>query len=88
MSLTISEAVRLHGLEYLRGKPIDAGGGPPLYICDRDLDSAIALWADEPHNAHLHRRFYGSEVRNDTKRCLWIYSSYTLKEEEYAAAPL
>lgn len=75
--LTIKEAIQVHGLEYLRGKQI-TDGARALYIHDCDLDSAIALWADEPENAHLNRRFYGAETRNDPMGCVWIYSSYQL----------
>ena len=48
--------------------------GEPLYISDSSLDETIKLWADEPENAHLTRRFYGAEVRNGS-RVRWIYSS-------------
>lgn len=76
--ITIKETIRLHGLEFLRGRAV-TDGTRTLYIHDKDLDAAIALWADEPENAHLQRRFYGAEARN-AEMCEWIYSSYLVVE--------
>lgn len=77
--MNIKEAIQKHGLEFLRGRAI-TDGLRRLYIHDNDLDAAIALWADEPENAHYQRRFYGSEERNGNL-CVWIYSSYEIAED-------
>ena len=77
--MTITEAIRKHGLEFLRGRVV-TNGNQRLIINDKDLDAAIELWEDEPENAHRHRRFYGSEVRNDPMHCLWIYGSFQVEE--------
>lgn len=81
MKMTIKNAIMQHGLEVLRGKPIDDGSGTPLYISDSDLDAAIALWEDEPENAHQHRRFYGATVRN-ANLVRWIYSSQMVEIDD------
>jgi hypothetical protein len=73
MTMTIKEAIRRYGLESLRGRPIPTDG-EPLYISDSSLDETIELWANEPENAYLTRRFYGAEVLNGD-RVRWIYSS-------------
>ena len=78
--MNITEAIKTHGLEYLRGRPI-ADGSRRLFIHDDDLNAAIALWADEPENAYRQRRFYGGESRN-APMCAWIYGSYTVLEDE------
>ena len=75
-ALTITEAIKLYGLEFLRGRAVTDGHGT-LYIHDKDLDAAIALWADEPDKAYLQKRFYGAEERN-APMCRWIYGSYRL----------
>lgn len=77
--MTITEAIRKHGLEFLRGRVV-TNGNQCLIINDKDLDAAIELWEDEPENAHRQRRFYGSEVRNDPMHCLWIYGSFQVEE--------
>ena len=73
-ALTITEAVKMYGLPFLRGRPV-TDGHRTLYIHDRDLDAAIALWADEQDKAYLQKRFYGGEARNSAM-CLWIYGSF------------
>lgn len=77
--MTITEAIRKHGLEFLRGRAV-INGSQRLIINDKDLDAAIELWEDEPENAYRQRRFYGSAVRNDPMRCVWIYGSYQVEE--------
>lgn len=77
--MTITEAIRKHGLEFLRGRVV-TDGSQRLIINDKDLNAAIELWQDEPGNAYRQRRFYGSEVRNDPKHCLWIYGSFQVEE--------
>ena len=77
--MTITEAIRKHGLEFLRGRVV-ANGSQRLIINDKDL------WEDEPENAYRQRRFYGSEVRNDPMHCVWIYGSYQV-EEAASATP-
>lgn len=57
--MTITEAIRKHGLEFLRGRVV-TNGNQCMIINDKDLDAAIELWEDEPENAHRQRRFYGS----------------------------
>ncbi len=84
MALTITEAIRKHGLEYLRGRAV-SNGTVRLYIHDSDLDAAIDLWADEPDKAYLQRRFYGAETRNDPLKCVWIYGCYLVEETEEEA---
>lgn len=81
--MTITEAIRKHGLEFLRGRAIIAGARR-LYIHDKDLDDAIALWADEPEHAHWQKRFYGSEVRNSSF-VVWIYGNAQLADEPTAS---
>lgn len=73
-AMTITEAIKKHGLEFLRGRAV-TDGADPLYIHDKDLDAAIALWSDEPENAYLQKRFYGGGERN-AEMCRWIYGSY------------
>jgi hypothetical protein len=85
MTVTITEAIKAHGLEYLRGRAI-MDGTRRLFINDKCLDSDIALWADEPENAYLTRRFYGSEVRNDPLCCVWIYGNATIADDEAQCA--
>jgi hypothetical protein len=72
--ITIKDAVKLHGLEWLRSRPV-AHGPYDVYINDEDLNAAIELWADEPENAFRNKRFYGSIIKNDPHHCCWIYSS-------------
>lgn len=76
-NLTIKEAIKQFGLEYLRGKPI-VDGSSIVYIANGSLDDAIDLWADEPENQHRHRRFYGAAADNPPDRYSWIYSSMQL----------
>ena len=78
--MNITEAIKQHGLEWLRGRPI-ADGSHQLFIHDDDLDAAIALWADEPENAYRQRRFYGGECRN-APMCVWIYGSYLVLADD------
>ena len=80
--MTITEAIRKHGLEFLRGRAI-IDGARRLYIHDKVLDEAIELWADEPENAYQQKRFYGSEVRNDDL-VEWIYGNSQLADEPTA----
>ena len=80
--MTLTEAIKAHGLEWQRGRPI-ADGSRRLFIHDDDLNSAIALWEDEPEYAYRQRRFYGGETRN-APLCSWIYGSYPV----LADAPL
>lgn len=79
--MTITEAIRKHGLEFLRGRVVTEGR-QRLIINDKDLDAAIELWEDEPENAYRQRRFYGSEVRNDPMHCIWIYGSFLVEETD------
>lgn len=83
--MTITEAIRKHGLVFLRGR-VMINGSQRLIINDKDLDAAIELWADEPENAYRQRRFYGSEVRNDPMHCVWIYGSYQVEETALATS--
>lgn len=75
-SLTIKDAIKLFGLEYLRGKPI-LDGSTVVFINNDSLDRDIELWADEPHNQHLSKRFYGGDSP-DAEMVRWIYSSQKL----------
>lgn len=75
-ALTITEAIKLHGLEFLRDRAVTDGNGV-LYVHDKDLDAALALWEDEPDQAYLQKRFYGGAERN-AAICQWIYGSYRL----------
>ncbi|TXT25430.1 MAG: hypothetical protein FD131_4631 [Rhodocyclaceae bacterium] len=77
--MTITEAIRKYGLEFLRGRVV-TNGSQRLIINDKDLDAAIELWNGEPENAHRQKRFYGSEVRNDPMHCVWIYGCYQVEE--------
>lgn len=72
--ISIKDAIKLYGLEWLRNRPIQHGPYD-VYINDSDLNAAIALWADEPENAFRNKRFYGSIIKNDPHHCSWIYSS-------------
>ena len=78
--MNITEAIKKHGLEYLRGRAV-TDGSRRLFIHDDDLNAAIALWADEPEHAYRQRRFYGGDTRN-APMCAWIYGSYTVLEDE------
>ena len=71
-TLRISIAVAKYGLEYLRGKPIEMGGGRVAYIHEADLDEAIALYADEPDLAFRHDRFYATELPNSPYGGFWV----------------
>lgn len=73
-AMTITEAIKKHGLEFLRGRAV-TDGNRTLYIHDNDLDAAVALWSDEPDKACLQKRFYGGDERN-AAMCVWIYGSY------------
>lgn len=75
--VSLKEAIRRHGLEYLRGKPVYERGGRILFISDKPLDGDIELYADEPENAYQIQRFYGAEQRNAEFVC-WIYTNSTL----------
>ena len=77
--MNIQEAIKQHGLDYLRGRAV-TDGHSKLFIHDNDLNAAIELWADEPQNAHQHHRFYGGETRN-AKECVWIYRSYGVMDD-------
>lgn len=83
--MTITEAIRKHGLEFLRGRVVNEGS-QSLFINDKDLDSAIDLWRDDPEYAYLQRRFYGSEVRNDPMRCVWIYGTFQVEETAFVGS--
>jgi hypothetical protein len=71
---TLTQAIKAHGLEYLRGKPITSQDGKIRYIHNDDLDSALALWEDEPHNAYQQKRFFGGDSPT-TDMVEWIYTS-------------
>jgi hypothetical protein len=72
--MTISEAIKKHGLEFLRGKAIQCGS-EIRYIHNKCLDDDIELWEDEPENAHLIKRVYGG-VTPDAKMVGWIYACF------------
>lgn len=74
-SISAAEFVQKNGLAALRGVPL-CRGGVIVYISDKSLDDAIALWADEPDEVRLRMesktRLYGAEVRN-SNMVSWIY---------------
>lgn len=70
--LPLRAAVLTYGLAALRGVPIDVGTGTPVYISDRCLDSDIAVYEDEPHEAFRISRFYGGDTP-DAEMVDWIY---------------
>ena len=77
--MTVAEAIKKHGLEWLRGKQIMVGA-KAHFIDDSCLDAAIELWADEPEKSYLSKRFYGAETRNDNM-VVWIYGSYEVIDQ-------
>ena len=73
---TANEYVVIHGLEAIRGMPLQ-DGSRIVYVSDKSLDAAIALWADEGDEAFRKRmqsktRLYGADVRN-ANMVHWIY---------------
>lgn len=69
--MALRTAIMVHGLEALRGIPLDTGLGQPEYISNRCLDGDIRTWADEPTHAFRIMRFYGGE-RPDAEMVRWI----------------
>ena len=65
--MTITEAIRKHGLEFLRGRVV-ANGSQRLIINDKDLDAAIELWEDEPENAYRQLLRLRGQERPDALR--------------------
>jgi len=86
--MTITEAIRKHGLEFLRGRVI-TDGNLKLIIDDKSLDEAIELWQDEPENAYRQKTFYGWEVGGDRLNCWRIYgaSQVQVDESEFDSEP-
>jgi hypothetical protein len=78
VQVTITEAIRKHGLESLRGRAV-TDGNLKLFISDSSLNDAIELWQDEPENAYRQKTFYGSELRGDRLNCWRIHGSFKVE---------
>lgn len=71
--LSIKNAIKVFGLEALRGRPVE-DGNRTVFISHKSLDDDIELWSDEPENAYRTQRFYGGDTP-DADMVTWIYTS-------------
>lgn len=70
--VTLKVAIKRHGLEFMRGKPVFESG-QTLFISDKSLDDGIDLYKDEPESEYLIHRFYGG-VEHNAPMVQWIYT--------------
>lgn len=71
-TITVEEFVRAHGLQALRGVPLDLGGDV-VYVSNKLLDKlALEEWG--PNDRPWRERLYGGSTP-DAKMVVWIYQS-------------